>query len=716
MEVCPFLSAYVKESLCKYMAYKRFTKSAAELRNIIAMHYNYRYNKIKTGIAGFDKLLYNGLVIPEGKKIMLLIRGDDDTEKTHFSLQLLQGLASSMSTESNRRKIHYYSNYLDKDYIEDLELDMIIASSIQKLTSINLQKDLDLKSTFSSFFFDIGNNKLTNNSSPDSGDFANNYSCPDKMLCDEALYYNNRTNALHLRKAYGNKHTSTENNVVFERRYGNLNEYLSNPRISNIEKLLGTLFVEDEIHRLKGSTDDIISSLPADKENLVCVNLVNRMSKRIERSEITRLSEALKEYRISIVVVRKDVKFPEEDADMIIDMETTNANFCGYLLHYISIYKSRYQSTVLGNHQYKRRDIGIEVYPSLHLYCQERRYLQRALVFTHSNVISETFQQFLEKNKEDSDTFTYHDYLSQKDTISEGYFNALSPSAYKKFSIDKVLDTIFINPIKNVQGHGDSESALMKIENDFLYGNNGGITAIIGEPNTFKRYITFGSAFSSAYRKEHTLFLLLNKDDKIARRRLQCPARHSKLCRECVDNQCRDCYKYMHFMNIKLGCITAEEFMYYLFQQIDVKYGESQIKRIIIDDLQIVEHCFPFLFDDSLFIPALIDECKELGIALYIMCDKSSSLVEKLKVLADNVVCTSRDSQGLLELIVERYSGYNSLPSKIFSGVVKDPCKLFTCYDIGSRGNRRTIFEFKATEIGKKNRVTMSDSWNKIKS
>lgn len=679
------------------------------------MYYNFQYNKIKTGILGLDKLLYNGLVIPKDKNIMLLIRGDDDTEKTAFSLQLVQGLASSMSTKTNRRKIHYFSNYLEDDYLADLELDMIIASSIQKLTSNSLQKDINLNSTFSSFFFKIENNKLTNQSSSNSGDLANDYSCPDKMLCDEALYYNNRTNALHLRKAFGKKHTSTEGNAVFEREYERLSDYLDAPHIRNVENLLGTLFIEDEIHKNTEAIDDIIKLLPSDYENLVCVNIVNRMSKRIDRDQIVLLAEALKKYRISIVVVRKDVNFPEEDADMIIDMETTNNNDCNYLLHYLSIFKSRYQSTVLGIHQYKRRDIGIEVYPSLHLYCQERRYLQRALVFTHSNVISETFQQFLEKNQEDKDTFTYHDYLSQKETISDGYFNALSPSAYKNFSIDKVLDTIFINPIKNVQAHGDSESALMKVENDFLYGNNGGITAIIGEPNTFKRYITFGSAFSSAYRKEHTLFLLLNKDDKIVRRRLQCPARHSK-CRECTDNQCRDCYKYMHFMNIKLGCITAEEFMYYLFQQIDVKYGDSQIKRIIIDDLQIVEHCFPFLFYDTLFIPALIDECKELGIALYIMCDKSSSLVEKLKVLADNVVCTNRDSEGHLELMVDRYSGYNSLPSKIFSGVVKDPCKMFTCYEIGSRGNRRTIFEFKATEIGKKNRVTMSDFWNKIRS
>ena len=216
-------------------------------------------------------------------------------------------------------------------------------------------------------------------------------------------------------------------------------------------------------------------------------------------------------------------------------------------------------------------------------------------------------------------------------------------------------------------------------------------------------------------RKEDTLFLLLNKDDKIVRRRLQCPARAFKNCDSSTGYPCRNCYKYMHFMNIKLGCIKPEEFMYYLFRQIETKYHESEIKRIVIDDLQIVEHCFPFLYKDSLFTSALIDECKERKIALYIMCDKNSGLVDGLRVLADNVVCTSRDSKGRLEIIVERYSGYNAKPSKIFSGMVADPTKLFSCYEIGSRGNRRTIFEIKNTEIGTIERKTMSDFWNKIK-
>lgn len=532
------------------------------------------------------------------------------------------------------------------------------------------------------------------------------------MICDEALYYNNRTNALHLRKAYGDKHTSNELNALFSRKHESLSDYVSEVNIKEIEKLLDTRIIPSRINPEEHDLRQIVSDLRsiANKKDFVpCVNIVNQFPDKINKADISSLVEALQQFDVSIVVLRDDVEFPMEEAGMVIDMYTTNDNPNKYLLHYMSIYKSRFQSTVLGQHQYKRRDFGIEVYPSLHLYCQERRYLQRALVYTHSDVISETYQQYLEKYKDSKEEHSYKKYLDEIKDISEGYFNALSPSAYKNISIHKALDTIFINPIKQVGGPGDTESKLMKIENDFLYGNNGGITAIIGDPNTFKRYITFGSAFSSAYKKEDTLLLLLNKDSKIARRRLQCPARTYKNC----DSLCKECYRYLHFMNIKLGCITPEEFLYYLFQQIETKFYHSEIKRIIVDDLQIVEHCFPFLYNDPLFIPALIDECREKKIALYIMCDKSSKLVDGLRALADNVVCTDRDDKGNLELIVERYSGYSAKPSKIFSGIIRNPERLFTCYEQGGKGKRHTIFEIKSSEISNRKRVLMTDYWTK---
>lgn len=672
-----------------------------------------KYNKIKTGICGFDQMLYDGLVIPsfeEQQGLIIVIKGADGTEKTPFSLQLVRGIANSLLNYNSDMEIFYSSNFLNVDYLQDLELDMFLASAVKRLVSKNLQEHLILKDSFTSFFFKTSKKLLSEYCDEKQNLTIVNASAYDDMICDEALYYNNRTNALHLRKAYGKKHVSNESNAFFGRKCESLSAYIGHPRQKEIENLIDTRIVRSNIYRDDNLWHIVEKLKKTNKENVIpCVNLVDRFSNKISDSDIVDLFRVLNGFKVSIVVLRDGISFPIEDAGMVIDMFSTPQNRNNYLLRYMSIQKSRYQTTVLGRHQYKRRDFGIEVYPSLHLYCQERRYLQRALVYTHSDVISETFQQYLEKHDDSQNEISYDKYLSEKKDISKGYFNALSPNAYKNISIHKALDTIFINPIKQVGGAGDTESNVMKIENDFLYGNNGGITAIIGDPNTYKRYITFGSAFSSAYKKEDTLLLLLNKDSKIARRRLQCPARYNKSC----NTLCGECYKYIHFMNIKLGCITPEEFLYYLFQQIETKYHDSEIKRIIIDDLQIVEHCFPFLYNDPLFIPALIDECREKRIALYIMCDKSSNLVDRLRVLADNVVCTDRDRNGNLEIIVERYSGYSAKPSKIFSGLVKNPERLFTCYEQGGRGKRRTIFEMKSKEIGKKQRLSMSDYWIK---
>lgn len=671
-----------------------------------------RFNKIETGIKGLDELLFRGLVIPDNRNMLILIRGNDNTEKTAMSLQLLHGIAQTFKKKHGTTTIHYHSNYLEKNYIEDLFLDMLISTGIQHLTCSKLQGNVIEGHRFTESFFDIS--EVLCNQYKNQQRITIPQDCidkPDEMLCSEVLYYNNRTNALHLRISHRDSNASNEINAVFKRHHDTLNEYIDNNQLTEVTNLLGIEYVRTNIEEKKSCLLHITEKLSLDKEkekySLACVNLVPNNLHTSSLSDITNLIDTLKQYKLSILVVRDDVKIPDEKADMIINLTTGKNEYYSYALNYLQIYKSRFQFTAIGLHQYKRKDYGIEVYPSLHLYCQQRRYLQRALVYTHSNVISETFQQYLDKSDDNKDV-GYADYKEELSNISKSYFKALSPSAYKNSTLLNVLDTVLINPIKNVRLNGDDMSKQMKLENDFLYGNNGGITAIIGEPNTYKRFITFGSAFSSAYKKEHTLFLLLNKDDKIVRRRLQCPARMCKRCSE----MCDSCYQYMHFMNIMLGCITPEEFLYFLFQQIDTTYNGEKIKRIIIDDLQIIEYCFPLLFGDSLFIPALVDECRERKIALYILCDKSSKMTNELRVLADNVICTDRDTKGNLDIYVERYSGYNSKPSKIFAGKVHHIEKLFECYEQGSLGNRQTYFAINSNEIDDMDVYTMSKYWN----
>lgn len=673
-----------------------------------------RFNKVKTGIDGFDTLLFKGLVIPDKENMLVVIRGDDNTEKTAFSLQLIHGIAQAFKKERGSAHINYYCNYLDKEYLEDLLLDMLIASTIRQLTQFKLQGNEVKGCCLTKSLFEMSD--ILHNQYDNKREIVTPHDCmenPDEMICSEALYYNNRTNALHLRISHQDSNTSNEKNAIFKRKYDTLKKYTDNNELSEITNLLKIEYVDTIINEKVckiSCISDKLSCAEDKKHSLVCVNLVQRKCEPDTLSNISHLIDKLKKYKLSILVVREDVEIPQEKADMIINLTTGEYENYNYILNFLQIFKSRFQSTALGIHQYKRRDYGIEVYPSLHLYCQQRRYLQRALVYTHSDVISETYQQYLDKS-DDNELVGYTDYKRELPDISKGYFNALSPTAYKNSSLLNVLDTILINPIKNVRPNGDELSEQMKLENDFLYGNNGGITAIIGEPNTFKRFITFGSAFSSAYKKEHTLFLLLNKDDKIVRRRLQCPARN---CKNCSD-MCRSCYNYLHFMNIMLGCITPEEFLYFLFQQTDTTYDGKSIKRIIIDDLQIIEYCFPLLFQDPLFIPALVDECRDRKIALYIMCDKYSRMTHCLRILSDNVICTNRDKKGKLELYVERYSGYNSKPSKIFAGKVRNENNLFECYELGSRGNRQTRFGINPNEIDDMDIYTMSGYWNNIK-
>ena len=46
-----------------------------------------------------------------------------------------------------------------------------------------------------------------------------------------------------------------------------------------------------------------------------------------------------------------------------------------YLLHELWIRKSRYQDAALGRHQYKIRDYGLEVFPSIHFQVHQRDYM-----------------------------------------------------------------------------------------------------------------------------------------------------------------------------------------------------------------------------------------------------------------------------------------------------------------------------------------------------
>ena len=64
-----------------------------------------------------------------------------------------------------------------------------------------------------------------------------------------------------------------------------------------------------------------------------------------------------------------------------------------------------------------------------------------------------------------------------------------------------------------------------------------------------------------------------------------------------------------------MGCISSDELLYYLEEQLEIYFDEkgSRIKRIIFDDLQKVDFCFPLLKDNGLFFADLKSFCQKIS-------------------------------------------------------------------------------------------------------
>lgn len=69
-----------------------------------------------------------------------------------FSLQLIHEIASTFKAYDDKTNFYYYSDYLKKDYLEDLLLDILIASAIQKLVQLKAQGCEIIGSRFTNSF------------------------------------------------------------------------------------------------------------------------------------------------------------------------------------------------------------------------------------------------------------------------------------------------------------------------------------------------------------------------------------------------------------------------------------------------------------------------------------------------------------------------------------------------------------------------------------
>ena len=654
---------------------------------------------------------------------------------------MLYGIAQSLETFRRKKNLpdgiaykpHFISSFMENDvdhktFLNDMLLDTIISLSILKMTEkyvgmprVNGSKFPDLDNVVSRLFFDVV---------PDKSVGDEFYSDTDALICEEAIFYNNRTNSLHKRTLTNDGDIpgsdSDESRILFHRRYDRYQYYLDSKELVKLRQdlfdFLQFPLVGMNFHYMNKDEGirEIVGEATKNKSTNDALLAVDMMGEEYQKAclrdkrykDIRDLIDNLRDhFKLLIVMVPQSCDIPQERADMVIELRNVIDDGIDYLTRKARISYSRRQATVLGWHVYKYREYGLEFFPSLHTYFQKRRYLQRAVIYTHSSVVEDTYQQYINRNKKNLEwgvaqdggngkRFHFDAYLREREKERSRNVDSLFEGFSMGQSAVDVLEAILLPSMVEQRSTGDR-----------IQDYRGSMTAIFGDGNTYKRFLTFGSIFSSALNQEHTLIVLLNKDADTSLRRLFCPAR-AKRGEDC--QHCQECYKYIHFMDINTGNITPEEFIYYLKKQIDIKYSDGKrIRRVVIDDLQVVDYCFPYLLQSNLFLSALVYICKEKGVYSYILCDKTGRKAGELRAVADNIICTGRDGRGRLQVYTEKFIGFHNTPSKIYCGIVEKVKDLFECYyRIEAGGVKHWHYRLSSVQIDDDTVSSMTPYWN----
>ena len=696
--------------------------------------------KISTGIQGLDKMLLGGLQLPlinpkedissSEKGIIIVLKGDRGTDKTLFAMQMMHGIAKSLNNLEFKPQVPaFYSLDKNTDQMNDMLLDFIISKCIDKMVRTSSLSNDWTGSRFADAIFDTGKIRAGASHSSAPPPFPENLKSKiDSYISEGIVFYNIRTNSLHFRTAQS---IDSQANILFTRRYDKISDY---QKISNVFSSDGNFDFRNDFFDVrfnghipieKGAEENTKNkSMPS--SCIVIDGLTKISDSDLKSFELTPFEHILRKSALVTIIVIDDLDEKLKiSADILIELGRIENNKENYTSHALRISKSVFQMCAYGWHEYKKRDYGIEVYPSSHLLLQQKRYLPQAKILTQQGILENHYLRHVNANVFD-------------DVKNKGKLKEYEEYKRSENSAMDVLRNLYF-------GYTEKKTTTVKEALQELFGYKNGTTsgeiiAILGSPNSFKFYLAAGSCFCAAKQGIHTLFLTFDRLIDNLRLHLVCPAWNSienrpvpclddtnngkekgtyiaytndiKECsctanclRHCRLSECEKCYSKMHSFNINMGCISTDELLYYLNEQLNIcfdKNADKKIKRIIIDDLQKIDYSFPLLKGNDLFLSAIKNYCQKKSIDLIILCDKNAGLAKCLRSLADNVICMERDDTGQsLSIYVEKYSGIISPSHILKEGIKIENAEGKSIYDVfACQGNSCEIeFEPNADPI-----------------
>lgn len=555
--------------------------------------------KFKSGFSVYPKLesilkfvKESDLLIENLITIDLLKRlyGDNYGESTIESAIQPLPIFISINKDSNLLKNSYYDFYIQRLF-RDIRMDVDserVNRAISLLYAMPWSKD-DAKG--------VAKRVLKTYKFPSVEGSVSNSNGIEKFQTDIKtgfIYYNGRTHGLHVRHQKGSPKDTGELllcklNVPDDYKVRIIGKDTLNENNDSADGLTTFQKMMKELDKYADSRTEVPKTKVHQKENnnegkkktpveFIMIDGLSRLNEEeLAQCPLNALSDKLRSKSIVGIITADEKLLPSEvSTDIVIDMDIRQNEHPEHSNTALKISKCLYQKNAYGWHQYKMRNAGIEVIPSIHLQMGQR--------FIMDDIVTDAM---LPANK-----YPYPYWLNEKESPFKDENMCQANEDYEKHLTGKDPTGKLIVQERQLIGYLVNKDSLTDFVKDKI--KNG------------------------AKKNRHVLFVNLDKDRM-----------------EFIDDYLKgeSQLENVHLFNFRPSYIHADEMLWALDQQIraiEAKTRKSDPKKdktltthythvsLVFGDLNYIHYAYPCLSKESLFLPALAAYTKRHHMTNYI--------------------------------------------------------------------------------------------------